>query len=140
MPYVIDEVSIEGFRGINKKLKLKMHEAVCLLYGRNGTGKTSVLQAIEWCLTGKLPYLEGREFRYEDAIVNMFSPEKTAVVSIVLKDGNGKALTVTRRRKMAKSTTRGKSYLQVETDEELLKDEKGQQKRTNSWSYCRRFS
>mgnify|MGYP001149042266 CR=1 FL=1 len=105
-----------------------MHEGVCLLYGRNGTGKTSVLQAIEWCLTGKLPYLEGREFRYEDAIVNMFHPKKTAVVSIVLKDGNGKALTVTRRRKMKKSTTRGKSYLQVETDEELLKDDKGQQK------------
>lgn len=79
-------------------------------------------------MTGKLPYLEGREFRYEDAIVNMFHPKKTAVVSIVLKDGNGKALTVTRRRKMAKSTTRGKSYLQVETDEELLKDDKGQQK------------
>ena len=79
-------------------------------------------------MTGKLPYLEGREFRYEDAIVNMFHPEKTAVVSIVLKDENGKALTVTRRRKMAKSTTRGKSYLRVETDEELLKDDKGQQK------------
>lgn len=128
MPYIIDEVSIEGFRGINKNFRLKMHEGVCLLYGRNGTGKTSVLQAIEWCLTGKLPYLEGREFRYEDAIVNMFHPKKTAVVSIVLKDGNGKALTVTRRRKMAKSTTRGKSYLQVETDEELLKDDEGQQK------------
>ena len=128
MPYVIDEVSIKGFRGINKKLKLKMHEGICLLYGRNGTGKTSVLQAIEWCLTGKLPYLKGREFRYEDAIVNMFHPQKTAVVSIVLKDGNGKALTVTRRRNMAKSTTRGKSYLEVETEEELLKDDKGQQK------------
>lgn len=128
MPYVIDEVSIEGFRGINKRFKLKMHEGVCLLYGRNGTGKTSFLQAIEWCLTGKLPYLRGRELRFEDAIVNMFHPNKTAVVSLVLKDGNGKALTVTRRRKMAKSTTRGKSYLQVETDEELFKDGEAQQK------------
>ena len=105
-----------------------MYEGVCLLYGRNGAGKTSVLQAMEWCLTGKLPYLEGREFRYEDAIVNMFHLKKTAVVSIVLKDGNGKMLTVTRRRKMGKSTTRGKSHLQVETDNELLKDDKSQQK------------
>jgi len=128
MPYIIDDVSIEGFRGINKKIKLKMHEGVCLLYGRNGTGKTSVLQAIEWCLTGKLPYLRGREFGFEDAIVNLFHPQETALVSIVLKDGNGKALTVTRRRKIAKSTTRGRSYLQVETDVELLKDDEGQQK------------
>ena len=128
MPYIIDEIAIEGFRGINKGLKLKVQEGLCLLYGRNGTGKTSVLRAIEWCLSGKLPYLEGREFRYEDAIVNMFHPQKTAVVSLVLKNENGKTLTITRRRKMGKSTTRGKSYLQVETDEKLLKNDEGQQK------------
>lgn len=127
MPYIIQKVSVEGFRGINKKLELEMHEGVCFLFGRNGAGKTSVLQAIEWCLTGRLPYLEGREFKYEDAIVNMFNPQKTAVVSVVLKDQNGKLMSVTRRKKMARSTGRGKAYLQFETEERLLKDEKASQ-------------
>ena len=121
MPFFIDELSVEGLRGINRKLTLKMHEGVCLLYGRNGTGKTSVLQAIEWGLTGKFPYLSGPEFRYEDAIVNLFNPKKVATVSVTLKDEEGKKVVVTRRRKMYRSTTRGRAHLEIDTEGEVVR-------------------
>lgn len=84
MTYSIREVSIEGVRGVNKRLSLPLHDAVNLFYGPNGVGKSSILQSIEWCLTGKISYLTGPDFMREDAIVNLFHPKKKAEVSVAI--------------------------------------------------------
>jgi len=65
----------------------------------NGTGKTSLLQAIEWCICGELPYMETREFKREDAIVNAFDDERLAKVTLTLRSNNGRALKITREKK-----------------------------------------
>lgn len=124
MTYSIREVSIEGFRGVNKQLSLPLYDDVNLFYGPNSVGKSSILQSIEWCFTGKVSYLKGPDFTREDAIVNLFHPKKRAEVSIILMDKTGKTIILTRRKKMGKSTTRGRSYLTISINGKVLKNEK----------------
>jgi exonuclease SbcC len=126
MPFSITRLSAEGIRGINKKFECLFDDGITLLYGPNGVGKSSLLQAIEWCLTGELPYLSGPDFRLEDAIVNLFHPDGKATVSLTLSDGT-RDIIVTRSRKRGRSTTRGKSDLEVRMPEgRVLRDEDAQ--------------
>lgn len=87
-----------------------------LIHGKNGVGKTTVVQAIEWCLMGKCGHMELDEFGREDALVNLFHPDKRATVVMQLTDGT-RSIQLIRRRGMAKST-RGK------TDFSLIEDKR----------------
>ncbi|MGH2638937.1 MAG: ATP-binding protein, partial [Rhabdochlamydiaceae bacterium] len=102
--YVLSTLDAGGIRGINSNLHLVLSKEMTVLFGPNGSGKTSLLQAVEWCLTGQLPYLAGADFRKEDAIVNLFNDGKRAEVVLILKDGD-QAIEVIRTRKMGKTTT-----------------------------------
>jgi exonuclease SbcC len=115
MGFRVDELTIQGFRGINEKVSLRFGDGVTLLFGENGAGKTSILQAAEWALTGRLPYLSGPDFSKEDAIVNMFRGDRTCRVELRLAQG-GREVSCVRSRKGGKSTTRRTSDLRVETD------------------------
>jgi len=48
----IKKVEIEGFRGFTQKTSIEFENPVTLLHGGNHQGKSSVLNAIEWCLYG----------------------------------------------------------------------------------------
>ena len=48
---MIKSLSISGFRGVSQEVSLTLG-AVTLLAGRNGLGKTTVFDAIDWCLFG----------------------------------------------------------------------------------------
>jgi len=48
----IKKVEIEGFRGFTQKTSIEFDNPVTLLHGGNHQGKSSVLNAIEWCLYG----------------------------------------------------------------------------------------
>lgn len=48
----INAIEIEGFRGFTKNTHIDLSAPVVLLYGGNHQGKSSVLNAIEWCLYG----------------------------------------------------------------------------------------
>ncbi len=48
----IKKVEIEGFRGFTQKTSIEFENPVTLLYGGNHQGKSSVLNATEWCLYG----------------------------------------------------------------------------------------
>ncbi|MCK4906648.1 MAG: AAA family ATPase [Spirochaetes bacterium] len=45
-PSIIKEISISGFRGFQEKQKLLLHPGVNVFYGINGSGKSSLLRAI----------------------------------------------------------------------------------------------
>lgn len=47
----IKTLKVEGFRGFTKKKEFNF-APVTILFGPNGTGKSSTLNAIEWCLWG----------------------------------------------------------------------------------------
>jgi exonuclease SbcC len=124
----IKKMTLEGFRGINEQLDFTFdnRRPIVLLQGRNGLGKTSFLQAIEWCLTGQLLYFTGGDFAREDALVNLFHKGKKARVEISLVSDDGSEMRVNRTRKMGKTTGRGGSTLDVETGGDILKDEKAE--------------
>ncbi len=125
MALKISEISIEGFRGFNDKVSLSLGDGVTLLYGKNGEGKSSLFQSIEWCLTGELPYFVGQDFTREDAIVNEFTTKKLGTVTLTLVDLKKKII-LTRTRKLGKSSTRGSSSLSVELDGKNTKDDEAQ--------------
>lgn len=56
----IDRIEIEGFRGITRACTLPLNGKSLLLFGENGTGKSSFVDALERLFTGKVSTLEGR--------------------------------------------------------------------------------
>lgn len=48
----IETLTIQGFRGINKKISISLHENLTLIFGKNSHGKTSISEALEWLLYG----------------------------------------------------------------------------------------
>ena len=93
------EIAVQGFRGINEPFKRKIGGHSIFLFGDNGAGKTSLLQAIDWCMFGRFAYLPAEEYRYEDAIVNSFHHEGTARVELTLEYDHGRTLKIVRTRK-----------------------------------------
>lgn len=47
-------VEVEGFRGFREKVRFDLSGGSTVLSGRNGSGKSSVLDAIEFALTGTI--------------------------------------------------------------------------------------
>ncbi len=56
----IESISIRALRGI-KELELDLEEKSILVYGENGTGKSSIVDALEFFFTGSISHLEGSQ-------------------------------------------------------------------------------
>ena len=67
---MIKSLTISGFRGVREDLKLSLGQ-ITLLAGRNGLGKTTVFDAIDWCLFGRSWRLGSNG----DAIRNLYAPQ-----------------------------------------------------------------
>jgi DNA repair protein SbcC/Rad50 len=52
MPYSVASALISGFRGFKKPSNVKFGMPITVFYGLNRQGKSSVVNAIEWCLFG----------------------------------------------------------------------------------------
>src|ERR1700722_12148687 len=50
--YRIAEVIIEGFRGFTERQSILVDEKNLFIFGKNGHGKSSIVEAIRWCLFG----------------------------------------------------------------------------------------
>lgn len=114
----ISDLTIEGFRGINNTVNIDLEGNAAVLFGPNGVGKSSMMQAIEWCLFGGLisAIVGPAEFKKEDAIVNSFHPQEKAIVEVILQSQKGRKVRVIRERKLGRSTTSGKTQLKIEVE------------------------
>ena len=56
-PLITEKIKISGFRGITEPLELYLTAPVTLVYAPNGTGKTTLCEAVEWLLTGQVERL-----------------------------------------------------------------------------------
>jgi len=125
MPYKIRTVSMEGIRGFNRSEEVTFDESITLIYGENGSGKSSLLQSIEWAMTGDIPYMKGGDFAREDAIVNLFNRNKKALVEISLRNQKS-ALILKRSRKMSSRTASGKQPLELDFANKTFKDQEAE--------------
>ena len=104
---------IQGFRGINEQHEVEFGPNITILYGQNGQGKTSILQSIEWAMTGELP--EFHSITKEDAIVNSYTQRSNAIVSLVLNDSKDN-LVLKRVRKKSTSSRKTKTNTSIELE------------------------
>ena len=75
MTIKIKNISIAGIRGIKESVNLPLNEKSILLYGDNGTGKSSISDAIEWFYTDKVAHLSGSEIDLKEALRNSYKTE-----------------------------------------------------------------
>ncbi|MEI6866578.1 hypothetical protein [Flavicella sp.] len=66
----IKSINIKGIRGAKNNLELNLNGKSILLYGDNGTGKSSISDSIEWYYTDKVGHLASNEIDTKDALRN----------------------------------------------------------------------
>jgi DNA repair exonuclease SbcCD ATPase subunit len=74
----IKSISISGIRGIKDPLTLSIDKKSVLIYGDNGTGKSSVTDAFEWFFFDQIGHLSNEEIgrrKGMDALRNIFIPD-----------------------------------------------------------------
>jgi len=70
MPIRIKKLSITGLRGVQKTLELPLSEKSILMYGDNGTGKSSISDSLEWFFNDSVIHLSGSEIDLKEALRN----------------------------------------------------------------------
>lgn len=86
----INSISIQGLRGVRYNFDLDLKGGSALLYGDNGSGKSSLTDALEWFYYDKINHLSGEEIGRKgyEAMRNIFLDE-TEIGSLDLKLTNG---------------------------------------------------
>lgn len=70
MAIKINEINLKGIRGTKYTLKLPLNGKSALLYGDNGTGKSSISDSLEWFFTDKVEHLNSLEIDLKEALRN----------------------------------------------------------------------
>jgi len=93
-------VEAEGFRGIRSKLRVEFGCGFTVICGRNGSGKSSICDAIEYVLTGTIQKLAAASERGEDVTDYVWwrgqGDVQSRRVTIGIADGSGNELVITR--------------------------------------------
>lgn len=66
----INNISIKGIRGAKNAFNLPLGGKSALIYGDNGTGKSSISDSLEWFFTDKVEHLAGAEIDLKEAMRN----------------------------------------------------------------------
>jgi len=73
----INKISLKGIRGVQETMELTLSQKSILLYGENGSGKSSISDALEWFLNDRVNHLSGSEIDLKEALRNSLIPEST---------------------------------------------------------------
>ena len=124
-PIVFRSLLIERFRGFNDRVEIPLDASAVVVSGANGQGKTSLFDAIQWLVLGRIQRLEDLRFRRsEEHIVNRYAPVGSrARVQATIRDAlSGDLVTVTR------TGDHSGSVLEVDIDGGLLVGEKAERR------------
>lgn len=81
----IKSINITGIRGVREGLNLSPDRKSLLIYGDNGTGKSSITDALEWFYNDSIEHLTGEEVggKGKNALRNVFlNPSDEAKIEI----------------------------------------------------------
>ncbi len=81
----IISIKIVGIRGVRKDLNLTLDKKSILIYGDNGTGKSSISDALEWFYNDSIEHLAGEEVggKGKNALRNVFfDPSEDSKIEI----------------------------------------------------------
>ncbi|WP_405476579.1 AAA family ATPase [Streptomyces sp. NBC_00009] len=94
----LDSVSVEGFRGIGPRawLNLSPRPGVTLVVGRNGSGKSSIAEAVETAFTGTNTRWLGQDATRTSNWRNLHESSKTEVEVKLAAEGDNGLSTLTR--------------------------------------------
>lgn len=99
-------LDIDNFRGIGRKISLNLDADIIVIYGPNGTGKTSIFDAIEWGITGQVERLQKPikdvDIKLKDILINLFHKGNSAKVEIKLGI-NGETMDIKRSLSLSKA-------------------------------------
>ena len=90
----IKSISIEGFRGINNDnnpLVIPFKDkGVTSIFSENGMGKSSIYEALYYCINNNLPKFDElhREIRDDRTKKNLFHSNKGKITIIFIDDSN----------------------------------------------------
>ena len=79
-------LAVEAFRGFRDRQEFDLDASTVILTGPNGTGKTSVFDAVQWVLVGSIERLEGlRARRNVEHVVSSYRSGDRARVELTLR-------------------------------------------------------
>src|SRR5262249_42966470 len=97
-----DFIEVSGFRGFRDKLRIDLGGGFTVIFGRNGVGKSSLCDSIEYVLTGEID-----KYRVEKSAKETLSDylwwrgegtPKDCYATLGFVDDDGQPFTVTRSR------------------------------------------
>lgn len=103
--FTLSKLEITGFRGITARCEIALGKPLTIIFGQNRNGKSSITNAVEWCLFGpevaKISYGDIRE-RDGWEVQNLNGP--TCHVQCEFLTPEGRILTVRRTYKTARTS------------------------------------
>jgi hypothetical protein len=125
----IKNITIKGLRGVKKQIELNLNEKSILLYGDNGTGKSSITDAFEWFYYDKVNHLSNEEIGRDgkEALRNTYLEEtESAAIRIdfsALAISSEKSLIIKKGKLITENSNSEEKFLQYITksqEENLL--------------------
>ena len=90
----LTKLSVGPFRGFSKQEDFDLASQLVLIYGPNGTGKSSFCEALEYCLLGTVAEAENKRFRnQQDYLVNAYT-KRFMPPALIAEDNQGNYLSV----------------------------------------------
>lgn len=83
----LKKLSIKGFRGFTECKDFDLSKQYSFIYGPNGTGKSSICEALEYKLTGKIH--EAKSKRFDDNVYTRNIKEINTNVSLLVEYSDG---------------------------------------------------
>jgi exonuclease SbcC len=93
IPHRLRQLTIKDFRGI-RHMEVDLSADLVLIHGRNGSGKTSIFDALEWAMLGEVQHQDENVFDEGDnrsPYINLFSEQGIAEVDLDLDTNEGPA-------------------------------------------------
>jgi len=121
-PLVFHSLDIEHFRGFNTGTSIPLDASAVVVSGANGRGKTSLFDAIQWLILGRIERLQELRYRKEEYIVNKYAPpsSKAKVMAKLRLDSSNELTTVIR------TGDSSDSILEIERNGETIVGESAQ--------------